>query len=310
MEYGNYINDVNYFLLRLKENDAYRNKKVLFVFGDSWTNNAYLNNKNNSYPYNTWSYKLAEKLGYDFVINLSTNGGSNTEIFETCLGTMSMFEDYQFDKCKIWDIGASEIKVVVGWSSQLRSFDATTKLFRPFNCTSLPFISDGDNTNFSKLYGKYITNLHPEYCSYSTQLQTICLQHYFNHHKIDSYYFMGFTPLLEKESYYTKWDLRSEIDSNRFYGLYSELGDMSSKINSISNSQIRNEYIIDQPFFSMGFKNVFSKIFKSKIGFSEYLDNGVLNQSNNPYLESDGHPNELGLEVMATELYNLINLEK
>ncbi len=304
-----YINDINFFKDGLGWN-RYRGKRILFVFGDSWTNNTYLINKENSYPYNTWSYKLSEKLNYDFVINISTNGGSNTDIFETCLNTMCLFEDYQFDKCKISELGAAEVKVIIGWSSQIRNFDATTKLFRPFNCSSLPYIDELDSTPFSKLYKTYITNLHPEYCSYSTQLQTICLQHYFKYHKIDSYYFMAFTPLLEKESYYTKWDLRSEIDSSRFYGLYSEMGDMGSKIDSLFNNSASNKFILDQPFFAEGFKRFFSNVFKSKSGFSEYLTNKMDVNNKNPYLESDGHPNELGLEVMANEIYQLINLEK
>ena len=81
-----YLTTKEHFETRLNQG-LLKDKKVLFAFGDSWTNNTYLHNTN-EYPQLSWSYKLAEKLGYDAVVNISWDGGSNTEIYEHCLKMM------------------------------------------------------------------------------------------------------------------------------------------------------------------------------------------------------------------------------
>jgi hypothetical protein len=296
-----YINNYNDFTWRVSDTNYFENKKVLFVFGDSWTNNTYINNFGN-YPEKTWSYQLAKKLEYDCVVNISTDGGSNDDIFEWCLKIMCLGEDYEFGKCKIDQLNTKEIKVVIGWSSQLRNFNSTTKIFRPFNVTSIPY--RWTEKSLQSLYEKYISNLHSEYYCFNTQIQTICLQHYFKYHKIDSYYFMAFTPLLEKELVETKWDLRNDIDKKRFYNLFEDSNNMAAKICEIANDKIKNQFVVDQPYFVHNLKDWFNEIFLNKKEFVEYLNTGGF--KNKKYFLDDGHPNELGLEIISNELFELI----
>ena len=300
-----YVDNINEFKEKIKE-QRFKNKKLLFVFGDSWTNNTYLFN-NGTYPKKSWAYQLAEKFGYDIVVNLSTDGGSNNDIFEWCLKTMCLFDEYEFEKCRINELETAEIKVIIGWSSQIRNFDSTTKIFRPWNVTSIPYtLGMNKESQYYKLYNDYIVNLHPEYYCYSTQLQTICLQHYFKHHKIDSYYFMAFTPLIENEIIDTKWDLRNQIDKNNFYKL-DKIESMADTISSITQSDIKNEYVFDQPFLVENINSFYKTILNKKDNFVNFLENKFINsKKDNTYFMSDGHPNELGLEVMANELFELI----
>ena len=61
---------------------------------------------------------------------------------------------------------------------------------------------------------------------------------------------MAFTPLVENELQNTEWDLREHIDSHKFYGLYSDINSMAQKLNSLINSDIKNEFVFDQPHYN------------------------------------------------------------
>lgn len=295
-------------LLRHHKSGALKNKKVLIVFGDSWTNNTYLHNFG-TYPKKSWSYLLAEKLNYDCVINHSWNGGSNAEIFEECLFLFSLYEDYEFNKCKINEFEFSEIKIVIGWSSQVRDFSPVHKLFRPFNVTNIPYINFNEKSKFSETYFKFIDKLmKKEYYQYITQIQTILLQDYFKAHNIDCYFFMAFTPLVEDEFKKTEWDLRQYIDENKFYGLNSDVSNMSYKLNSIVNSEVKNNFVVDQPFYNnTNFISIFTNFFNKKKEFKDYLEVAFKGNDENKYLIFDGHPNELGLEIISNELFEMID---
>ena len=278
-------------------------KKVLFTFGDSWTNNNYLNSRG-SYPEKCWSYQLAEKLNYDVVVNIATNGGSNEEIFSWCLNTMCLYDgEYRFDKCKIHELGAAEIKVVIGWSSQLRDFGTLKNIFRPYNVASLPF--PYGNTLGETLYQTYVNNLHPEYYCFQTQMETIALQHYFQQHNIESFYFMAFTPLLEQEVVGTKWDFRHLIDEKRFYNLFTLGNSMCSLLNELCDEPDKHEHVVETPMLYVEtLKNYYLNLFSKKTDKQKYLL--ALTNPNSKYFVEDGHPNEAGLEVISNELYNMI----
>ena len=62
---------------------SYSDFKILIVAGDSWTNNAYLNENHR------WAYLLGKKGNYDCVFNLSTDYGSNSEIYQSLLKFIS-----------------------------------------------------------------------------------------------------------------------------------------------------------------------------------------------------------------------------
>ncbi len=81
----NYPNDYIYKYVKKDEllNQDLYDKKVLFVFGDSWTNNRYVDE-----PKKHWCYLLKEKLNYDLVVNISDNYDSNYEIFDTIKKTL------------------------------------------------------------------------------------------------------------------------------------------------------------------------------------------------------------------------------
>lgn len=308
-----YIDTTSDFELNIQKKNL-ENKKVLFTFGDSWTNNTYLSRQGfDTYPQKSWPYQLAEKLGYDIVVNTSWEGGSNTEIFERCLHTMSLNEDYEFDKCKIKELGYSEIKCIVGWSSQIRDFSPMHKLFRPFNVCNIPYIAFGDehspDKSLQRLYFKFIDKImKKEYYQYITQVQTILLQEYFKHHKIDFYTFMAFTPLVENEFKNTQWDLREYIDGNGFYGLYSDIDSMSQKLNNLIGSDIKNEFIVDQPHYgNENFISIFSKFFNKKKEYKDFLQLQNKLKIKSKYHIEDGHPNELGLEVICNELFEMID---
>jgi hypothetical protein len=306
-----YINTDEWFEVRLKAGKL-SNKKVLFVFGDSWTNNNYVNNVN-EYPQSTWSYKLAEKIGYDVVVNISWDGGSNTEIYERCLTTMSCGNDYGFDECPIKDLGVSEIKVVIGWSSQYRDFGPIHKIFRPYTVTNIPnHIDEFININDAKsvLYEKFIDKLFKkEYYQYTTQLYTIFLQHYFKHHKVDYFMFMAFNPLVEASLKGTEWDLREHIDESKFYGLYDEISNMGQLLNQMGGHQIGDTFVVDQPYYyADGIMRFIGKFLNKDNKFKEFLEGNRKSRLDNPYFMEDGHPSVLGLDVISNELYSKINL--
>jgi hypothetical protein len=118
---------------------------------------------------------------------------------------------------------------------------------------------------------------------------------------------MAFTPLVETEFKNTQWDLREHIDSNRFYGIYSDVDSMAQKLNNLLESDIRNEFIIDQPHYdNENFISIFSKFFNKKKEYKEFLETQNKLKIKGKYYLDDGHPNELGLEVMADELFKMI----
>ncbi len=305
-----YTTDIEWFNERVN-NGSLKNKKVLFAFGDSWTNNNYLQNIG-EYPHSGWSYRLAKQIGYDAVVNISWNGGSNTEIYEKCLTMMCGDEDFQFDKCGVKDLGFSEFKVIVGWSSQYRDFGPIHKIFRPYTVTNIPeHVSNTLDAGRDKsiLYYKFIEKLFKkEYYQYTTQIYSIFLQHYFKSHNIDSLMFMAFNPLVEESLRGTEWDLREYIDESRFYGLYDSISNMGQLLNQKGGYDIGDTFVLDQPYYySTGVMNFFSKFFNKGTKFNEYLSSNKESRLNNIYLMDDGHPNSIGCEVIANELYSKLN---
>jgi len=82
---------------------------------------------------------------------------------------------------------------------------------------------------------------------------------------------------------------------------------MAQKLNDLSELDIKNQFIIDQPYYNNdNFINIFSKFFNKKKEYKELLELKYKNISNNKYCYEDGHPNDLGLEVIADELYKMI----
>jgi hypothetical protein len=306
-----YINTIGRFETLSKAGEL-QNKKVLFVFGDSWTNNTYINNVN-EYPQSTWSYRLAEKIGYDAVVNVSWDGGSNAEIYENCLTSMSSGNDYEFDKCPIKDLGFSEMKVVIGWSSQYRDFGPIHKIFRPYTVTNIPnHIDEMIDINDAKsvLYHKFIDKMFKkEYYQYTTQLYTIFLQHYFKHHKVDYFMFMAFNPLVEESLKDTEWDLRKYVDKSKFYGLYDEISNMGQLLNHMGGHPIGDTFVVDQPYYyGEGIMRFISKFLNKDSKFKEFLEGNRTSRLNNPYFMEDGHPSVLGLDVISNELYSKMKI--
>ena len=307
------FNNTNYIdnsdnLKNALDTHLFQNKKILFVFGDSWTNNTYLNSTN-EYPNKAWSYVLAEKLGFDFVVNLSWDGGSNTEIYENCLKTMALNDDYEFNKCEINKIGISEILVIVGWSSQYRDFGPIHKIFNPYTVTNIPQNLGDDGRLKSKLYSKYMDKLFKkEYYQYSTQIYSIYLQEYFKAHKIKCFQFMAFNPLVESSLVNSEWDLRNNIDSNKFYGLYGN--NMGQLLNEMGGYKTKDTFVVDQPYYySESIMEFVSNFLNKNSKFKQYLELNYKSRHDNIYLLEDGHPNSLGLNIIADELYNFIKNE-
>jgi len=314
----------NYFISQDEfktHHEAYRyfkDKKVLFTFGDSWTNNNYLNNDSNgnfnigssqtNYPYKTWAYRLMERLGYDCVVNIATNGGSNEEIFKWCLDTMCLYDEYTFDKCRIHELGAKEIKVVIEWSSPIRNFGPVNKLFRPFNVSSLPFpYTQGAPTGMHDFYAFYMNNGYTDISSWYTQIYTIALQKYFAKHNIESFYFMGFAPLIEDHRMNTEWDLRIHIEEDRFYKLYESANNMATVLNEMCDEPAKHKFLVETSMmFVDNFRNFYRKVLKNVT--NEYWDS---QQIPNPKLFiPDGHPNVEGLDIISHEIYKLITSKK
>lgn len=315
---NNYLISSDEFITHHQAYNYFKDKKVLFTFGDSWTNNNYLNNDSTgnynvtsslaNYPYKTWTYRLMERLGYDCVVNIATNGGSNEEIFKWCLDTMCLYEEYAFDKCRIHELGAKEIKVVIEWSSPIRNFGPVNKLFRPFNVSSLPFPQRNDAVpEMYEFYTFYMNNGYTDVSSWHTQIYTIALQKYFATHNIESFYFMGFAPLIEEHKMYTEWDLRTHIEENRFYKLYESANNMATVLNELCNEPVKHKFLVET---SMMFIDTFRSFYKTvlKNVTDEYWDS---QQVPNPKLFiADGHPNVEGLDIISHEIYKLITSKK
>jgi hypothetical protein len=249
------------------------NKKVLFVFGDSWTNNRYIDETEKH-----WCYLLKEKLGYDIVVNISDNYDSNYEIFD-CVKKTLCDNDYPM-KQQLYLSKLKEFKVVVDWSTPMRDSTSVAEMYSPWNTATIPNLnSKKPNT---KLWLDYVDKwFRVEIYSYDTQKRILFLQEFFNNNKIDWYMFMGFTPLVEKQFYNTEYDLRKWIDKNRFLFL-----------NGFPNNM--QDYLI----------TTINKDFKEDTNINEMqFENNRLEYFCNDVFTSDGHPNIKGLKLMSDIIY-------
>ena len=262
---------------QIKEN--IKGKKVLFVFGDSWTNNRYIKN-----PKQHWCYLLKEKLNYDVIINTSNNYDSNYQIFDS-IKTILSDEEFPMNKRGYLDT-LKEYKVVIEWSTPMRDSTSVAEMYSPYNISTIPNLNSIQAN--TKLWMDYVSNwFRMEIYSYDTQKRILFLQEFFKNNNIDWYSFMGFTPLVEKQFDGTNYDLRKWIDKNRFLFLYGFPNNMQ-------------DYLLQSV----------------EDGFSDYIginemqfenDRQPLFNKHNEVFTSDGHPNTKGLEMMADIVYKQIS---
>lgn len=252
------------------------NKKVLFVFGDSWTNNRYVKN-----PKKHWCYLLKQKLDYDLVVNISDYYDSNYEIFDCVKKTLSD-KDYPMNQQSYLN-KLKEFKVVIDWSTPMRDSTSVAEMYSPWNTATIPDL-DSKEPN-TKLWLDYVDKwFRVEMYSYDTQKRILFLQEFFNHNKIDWYMFMGFTPLVEKQFHNTEYDLRKWIDKDRFLFLYGFPNNMQDYLITTLDENFKDGIRINE----MQFKNNRLKYFGSD-------SNGVFT--------CDGHPDTKGLELMSDIIY-------
>lgn len=258
--------------------DDFVNKKVLFVFGDSWTNNLYIKNPNYH-----WGYLLKNKLKYDVLINISSDYDSNYEIFDAIKDNLCN-ENFPLDANKSLK-NLKEYKVVIEWSTPMRDSTTVAEMYKPYNLSTIPDLnSKKANT---KLWMDYVSNwFRMEIYSYDTQKRILFLQEFFKNNNIDWYSFMGFTPLVEKQFNGTAYDLREWIDKDRFLFLYGFPNNMQDYLMKHVDSNF-SEYI---GINEMQFENNRHKYF---------IDTQDI-------FTGDGHPDIKGLEIMANILYNKI----
>jgi len=262
---------------QIKEN--IKGKKVLFVFGDSWTNNRYIEN-----PKQHWCYLLKEKLNYDVIINTSNNYDSNYQIFDS-IKTILSDDEFPMNKRGYLDT-LKEYKVVIEWSTPMRDSTSVAEMYSPYNISTIPNLNSIQAN--TKLWMDYVSNwFRMEIYSYDTQKRILFLQEFFKNNNIDWYSFMGFTPLVEKQFDGTNYDLRKWIDKNRFLFLYGFPNNMQ-------------DYLLQSV----------------EDGFSDYIginemqfenDRQPLFNKHNEVFTSDGHPNTKGLEMMADIVYKQIS---
>ena len=128
----NYPNDYIYKYVEeeISKQNLY-DKKVLFVFGDSWTNNRYKKN-----PKKHWCYLLKQKLDYDLVVNISNYYDSNYEIFDCVKKTLSD-KDYPMNQQSYLD-KLKEFKVVIDWSTPMRDSTSVAEMYSPWNAATIP----------------------------------------------------------------------------------------------------------------------------------------------------------------------------
>jgi len=262
---------------QIKEN--IKGKKVLFVFGDSWTNNRYIEN-----PKQHWCYLLKEKLNYDVIINTSNKYDSNYQIFDS-IKTILSDDEFPMNKRGYLDT-LKEYKVVIEWSTPMRDSTSVAEMYSPYNISTIPNLNSIQAN--TKLWMDYVSNwFRMEIYSYDTQKRILFLQEFFKNNNIDWYSFMGFTPLVEKQFDGTNYDLRKWIDKNRFLFLYGFPNNMQ-------------DYLLQSV----------------EDGFSDYIginemqfenDRQPLFNKHNEVFTSDGHPNTKGLEMMADIVYKQIS---
>jgi len=273
----NYPNDYVYKYVEeeISKQNLY-DKKVLFVFGDSWTNNRYIKN-----PKKHWCYLLKQKLDYDLVVNISDNYDSNYEIFDCVKKTLSD-KDYPMNQQSYLD-KLKEFKVVIDWSTPMRDSTSVAEMYSPWNTATIPNL-DSKKPN-TKLWLDYVDRwFRIEMYSYDTQKRILFLQEFFNHNKINWYMFMGFTPLVEKQFYNTEYDLRKWIDKKRFLFLNGFPNNMQDYLITTLDKSFQQDININE----MQFKN----------DRHRYFDNEVFT--------SDGHPNIKGFELMSDIIYRSI----
>ena len=276
----NYPNDYIYKYAEeeISKQNLY-DKKVLFVFGDSWTNNRYIKN-----PKKHWCYLLKQKLDYDLVVNISDNYDSNYEIFDCVKKTLSD-KDYPMNQQSYLD-KLKEFKVVIDWSTPMRDSTSVAEMYSPWNTATIPNL-DSKKPN-TKLWLDYVDKwFRVEMYSYDTQKRILFLQEFFNHNKIDWYMFMGFTPLVEKQFYNTEYDLRKWIDKERFLFLYGFPNNMQDYLITTLDKKFKEDIDINE----MQFENNRLKYFGSH-------SNGVFT--------CDGHPYIRGFELMSDIIYRNI----
>ena len=253
-------------------------KKVLFVFGDSWTNNLYIQNEKLH-----WCYLLKEKLGYDIVVNVSSNYDSNYQIFDAVKKLFSQ-EEYPMKRQEYLN-ELKEYKVIIEWSTPMRDSTTVAEMYQPYNLSTIPNLNSNEiNT---QLWMKYVNDwFRVEMYSYDTQKRILFLQEFFNHNKIDWYGFMGFTPLVEKEFEGSRYDLRKFIDNGKFLFLYEFPNNMQ-------------DYLLREV----------EKEFSDYIGINEMQfenDRKPYFQKHNQVFTHDGHPNVDGLKMMSNILHKKI----
>ena len=260
-------------------NENLYDKKVLFVFGDSWTNNLYVDK-----PKKHWCYLLKEKLNYDLVVNISNYYDSNYEIFDCVKKTLSD-KDYPMNQQSYLD-KLKEFKVVIDWSTPMRDSTSVAEMYSPWNTATIPDL-DSKEPN-TKLWLDYVDKwFRVEMYSYDTQKRILFLQEFFNHNKIDWYMFMGFTPLVEKQFHNTEYDLRKWIDKDRFLFLYGFPNNMQDYLITTLDKKFKEDIDINE----MQFENNRLKYFGSH---------------SNDVFTCDGHPDTKGLELMSDMIYRSI----
>lgn len=253
-----------------------KGKKVLFVFGDSWTNNAYIKNRKEH-----WCYRLKQKIEYDIVVNVSSDYDSNYQIFDA-VKTLLCNSEYPMKKLDYLN-DLKEYKVIIEWSTPMRDSTSVAKMYYPYNIATIPNLnSDEPNT---KLWLNYVSNwIKMEMYSYDTQKRILFLQEFFNYNNIDWYSFMGFTPLVEREFEKTSYDLRKWINSDRFLFLHGFPNNMQ-------------DYLLQ----------TVEKNFTDYIGINEMqFENNRISyfMKHNKVFTDDGHPNVDGLDIMSDVLYD------
>ena len=297
--------NIKKYLQSLHFNATLENKKILVVVGDSWTNNLYLEENER------WAYKLGLLKGYDIVFNISTNYGSNEEIFTNLLNFFNFKEFYKDDKHNIdrcffkTKYNVNNLDVIIGWSTPIRDKSSISYLYQPFNTSTIPNIEE--NNNSSLLWTKYFNDwFNVEYHSYKTQLFILFLQEYFKIHNVNWYSFMGFTPLVEKEFENTKWDLRKFIDSSKIFGLYDYPSNMQEYLIKICHNTIYNDelpilemqYMEDNQKINL-WTSKFTKLLKFKDKFTKRKEIFDSYTHNKQIFTSDGHPNIVGTSLIA-----------
>tara|TARA_B110000858_G_scaffold114832_1_gene131234 strand:- start:2384 stop:3316 length:933 start_codon:yes stop_codon:yes gene_type:complete len=284
--------------------------KLLIVAGDSWTNNAYLNENDR------WAYKIGKKGNYDYVFNLSTDAGSNSEIYLSLLNFLTNTTNVHhkvINDCIIKEFFKSEnIDIIITWSTPIRDKGEMSILYRPYKCATIPDIADKDNLN-TKIFRKYYENwFREEHHSYKTQLYTLFLQEYCKHNNLNINFSMAFTCLVEDSFKDTKWDLRKDIVEDNFYGLYGYPGCLQDYLISKTDSNFKEEApIVEMQHLDNTYKknNKFYDIFNRLKPYKEKFErrfNKIEGESIEKIFTSDGHPGKKGTELISELYYNLL----